>query len=294
MSKEIKIGFCAAYDWYLLKQSLPLVYKDADQILVAIDKDRMSWAGKKYTIDEGAFASFIQEIDTDRKIKLYEDDFHLPELRPMENEVRQRNLMAAQLGNGGWHIQLDTDEYFVDFPGFVAYLKENSFSRSVNINCPFVVLFKTVEGGFLTINAELPETVDFFPIATNDPKYEYGRRNGHFNVKANFSIVHQTWAREEAEVEQKIQNWGHKEDFDVAAYFEHWKTLNGHNFQEFINFHPIVPSNWPSLTKVNGNSIAELIEYFRRNPPFTLTPAYLRKQNSIWRSRFNSLLKKFV
>src|SRR5262245_14657349 len=144
MKKEIKVAFCAAYDWYFLKHSLPPVYKEADLILIAIDKDRISWAGKKFAIDEKAFADFLREIDTEGKIRLYEDDFHQPDLTPMENEVRQRNLMAKAMGEGGWHLQLDSDEYFVDFSGFVNYLKNLSVSRPINVVCPLLILFKTV------------------------------------------------------------------------------------------------------------------------------------------------------
>ena len=60
------------------------------------------------------------------------------------------------------------------------------------------------------------------PIATNVPIYEYGRKNGHFNHQSPFFMVHDTWARSEEEILQKIQNWGHKTDFDVMKYFEFW------------------------------------------------------------------------
>ena len=76
MEQQIKVGFCAAYDWHFLKHSLPPVYNEADLICIAIDKDRISWAGKPFSIDEEAFAAFLKEIDKDGKIRLYEDDFH--------------------------------------------------------------------------------------------------------------------------------------------------------------------------------------------------------------------------
>ena len=59
----IKIGFCVAYDWHLLRYSLPLIYDHADYICLSIDKDRISWAGEKFSFDENSFKSFVQAID---------------------------------------------------------------------------------------------------------------------------------------------------------------------------------------------------------------------------------------
>ena len=36
-------------------------------------------------------------------------------MQPMELETRQRNMMAEKMGSGGWHIQMDGDEYAYDF-----------------------------------------------------------------------------------------------------------------------------------------------------------------------------------
>lgn len=294
MNAEIKVAFCAAYDWYFLKHSLPAVYQQADQICIAIDKDRISWAGKPFAIDEEAFAAFLKEIDRDGKIKLYQDDFHRPELNPMENEVRQRNLMAKAMGEGGWHLQLDSDEYFIDFPGFVKYLKSMPpVSRPINVVCPLLILYKTVEQGYLLVESMEPETIEYIAIATNRPAYEHGRKNGYFNVKTDFALVHQSWARNEQEIKAKIDNWGHKEDFDTEKYFERWKSLDENNYKEYKDIHPVLGRIWPSLRKVEAASIQGLIEHFRRNPPVQLSANYLRRQNSIWYSRLRALASKF-
>ena len=66
---KIKVGFCVAYDWELLRHSLPLVYADADIICLSIDKKRRSWAGASYQWNSESFQNFIQSIDTKKKIK---------------------------------------------------------------------------------------------------------------------------------------------------------------------------------------------------------------------------------
>src|SRR5687768_9203973 len=99
MSNAIKVGFCVAYDWEYLRISLPLVYNETDKICLAIDKERISWAGNAFGFDTARFLEFVKDVDKDGKIDVYEDDFHLSGLRPMENEVRQRNLMASRMGS---------------------------------------------------------------------------------------------------------------------------------------------------------------------------------------------------
>ena len=59
---KIKVGFCVAYDWELLKNSIPRVYNAADTICLSIDKNRTSWSGKKYDFDESAFQLSDAEI----------------------------------------------------------------------------------------------------------------------------------------------------------------------------------------------------------------------------------------
>ncbi len=84
---SIKIGICVAYDWPLLANALPLVYAEADLIVLSVDVDRKSWSGKPFAWDEGAFRSLISSIDTGNKISVIEEDFHLASMTPMENEV---------------------------------------------------------------------------------------------------------------------------------------------------------------------------------------------------------------
>jgi hypothetical protein len=293
--KQIKVAFCVAYDWAFLQYSLPLVYKDSDQICLAIDKDRISWSGNKFEFDELGFRTLIDNIDIDKKIKIYEDDFHLADKSPMENEVRQRNLMADFLGaTDGWHLQLDSDEYFLNFHGFVQYLQKLRPSRLTNICCPWITLYKRIDEGFLMVNPVNFKQVEYIPIATNTPHYEHGRRNGYFNHYTDFAILHQSWARSKEEVWQKLNNWGHRNDSDINAYFKLWEDVNIDNFKSYRNFNQVNPEIWPSLSMLplsGDKSIVELIEN-KISLPTTITKSDLRKKNSIWVSRFHKLIRK--
>lgn len=290
-SNEIKVGFCVAYDWEFLRISLLLVYSFADKICLSLDKDRTSWTIQKFDFDDAAFYAFVREIDTRSIIDIYEDDFHQTDLTPMQNEVRQRKLIASRLGVGGWHLQLDTDEYFMDFEGFVAYLKKCKSNKQINITCPWYTMYKQVKNGCLFISEDEKE-LEFIPIATRYPHYEFGRRNGYFNIKTPFVILHQSWARSEQEILQKISNWGHKEDFDVMQYFQRWQSLNETNFREYTDFHPIHPAIWKQLEMREGKDIPTIITNLKTNPPFKIDNRKLKKDNSLWRSRIKHYLSK--
>jgi hypothetical protein len=290
--KKIKVGYCIAYDWEMLQYSLPQVYREADEICLALDKGRISWAGNKFYFDEEKFTCFINQIDTENKIKLYSDNFFLRELTPMQNEVRQRNLIAEFMKDGheSWFIQLDADEYFLDFNLFVQDLQKIKSKRNVNVCAPFLILFKQVNEGFLYIKNNSVAKQEMIPVATNNPNYEFGRKNGYFNLITNNTIIHQSWARSSDEIRLKLDNWGHKTDFNVDEYFAIWDILNDTNYKEMANFHPFKPREWEALDFLKATSIDALIQQYKAEDFFKITKLELVLKNSIWLSRFRKYL----
>lgn len=297
-SPIIKTGFCVAYDWQLLKISLPIVYEASDVICLAIDKGRVAWSGEKYDFDSSAFYSFISQVDTKRKIVVYEDDFFDPNLDKRQNCNRHRTMLSQKLGKGGWHIQVDSDEYFLDFKGFVNYLKKidrnpSPEQKPINVCCAFIPLFKKTSEGYLYVHfeKELPEMI---PMATNVPDYQRARQNGHFNHLSPFYVVHETWARDEAELWFKINNWGHAseelaEKKSRLSYFNLWKAIDEHNFQYLKNFHAASPTAWPRLRYCRGKDITDFISQLMLES-FPLNSIELSFKNSRNISRFRSLL----
>lgn len=291
----IKVSYCVAYDWELLRTSIPRIYKEADVICISYDKNLLSWSGNTFTWDEKLFQQMIEELDPAKKIVIYKDTFYNPQLQPMQNEVAQRNKIAAFLGLDGWHIQLDTDEFFLNFDKFVAYLKEFQSGRKVNICCPMINLYKQIPEGILWIKPSAFNEIEYFPIATQYPSYEYGRRNGNFNVLTNFPILHQSWARQEQEIWEKLNNWGHAKDFDVAKYFNFWKEANAENYTSYKNFHHLHPHTWPALAlepvhlnQLSGSAITD------SSFPMPITTWSLLIANSIWVSRAKKIWKSIA
>ncbi|MFZ6012192.1 MAG: hypothetical protein ACOYXT_17760 [Bacteroidota bacterium] len=300
--KIIKTGFCVSYDWELLKKAIPRIYEYSDVICLAIDKNRRSWSGNSYDFNNEAFYAFVKSIDSANKIDIYEDDFSLPELNARQNCNRHRTLMADRMGKGGWHVQIDSDEYFLDFGLFVSALKKinpnpTGAEKPLNV-CPFLVpLIKKTETGYLFVDFRdrLPEHA---PFATTKPQYERARQNGHFNWLVPTHVIHETWARGEQELWYKMNNWGHsaeelEENKRRLSYYNLWKSLDEYNYRYITNFHPALPEAWPYLGFCKGKTIEEFIDNFK-TPEFPLSKIQLFMRNNRNVARFKFYTQKLV
>jgi len=260
---KINVGFLLAYDYSLLKLSLQYVYRYADKIVLAVDQNLKTWAGNRFEIDDDFF-DWLNKFDVDDKIKIYRDNFYMANLSAMENETRERNMLATKMGEG-FCIQLDADEFVIDFEGMCIYLKqhENKFLRKNNIQiCAYWIdVYKKIDNGFLLIK----ETTPFY-LGTNSPNYIRGRKNRKQQKwYIPFQVMHLTWGRSEEELRFKVNNWGHNNDFDGDKYVDFWKSINVENYMnqsEVLgskkSFHPFNDKLWKELIHIKANSILEL------------------------------------
>lgn len=238
----IKVGFLVSYDYEYMKTALPLVYEHADTITLAIDKNRETWSGEKIDIDQ-VFFDWLKEIDVDTKIQIYEDTFHVKELSAIECDTRERNMLARFMGEGGWHVQIDSDEFFLDFEGFVRYLQSLDITKLTQVYAKWITLYKEDEKGYLYTDSN-----EVFPLATNIPDYNLCRGSATGKIiYTEFKVLHQSWARSEEEIAFKLKNWGHRTDFNVDAYFQFWKSVNRYTYKYVRSFHPLDGWIWQSL-----------------------------------------------
>lgn len=258
----INVGFLVSYDYHLLKNSIPLVYKSADKIALAIDKNRQTWSGNTFSIADDFF-SWLKTFDIDNKIAIYEDDFYIESLTAMENDSRERNMLADFMGDGIC-IQIDSDEYFVDFDGFVNYLKQNETKLSGKKRyqiCPFLIdIYKVVDGGMLVS----PQLTGYY-IGSNKPEFVRARKSkDQQKWYVPFFSIHQTWGRTEEELRFKLKNWGHNVDFDLDKYIDFWKSITKDNYKDHENFHPLGDDAWKTLEFVEGDTIDEVIHTIKQ------------------------------
>ncbi len=256
----IKVGFLVSYDYHYLRISLPLIYAEADSISLAIDKQRRTWNGGSFMIDD-SFFEWLKFIDTEKKIRIYEDDFFDPALSAIENDSRERNMLATFMGPGGWHVQVDADEYFLDFTAFTSWLKahpeylENPAAHPVDVCAFLVVLYKKLDNGFLYVKGNY----DLCVLATNFPRYNIARTGVNRRIFLPQMLLHQSWARDEKEISFKFANWGHNIDFNTSSHYLQWKNADATNFGLYHNFHPLKGSGWKRLSMVTGNNMESII-----------------------------------
>lgn len=258
----INIGFLVSYDYKYLITSLKLVYDFSNKIVLAIDKNYTTWSGNEFFIPDSFFYEII-EIDKRGIIEIYKDNFYIKKLSPMECETRERNMLSKKLGKG-WKIQLDSDEYIYNFEILSSFLKKHSYLTSISKLIPIsfkgelITLFKQTKNGFFYI-----ENKETFPFVTNKNTYSIARKTSN-TIFVNLCIktIHQSWAREYEEIEQKIFNWGHKNDFNSKKYLLFWKSINSSNYKNTKKFHPIVPEAWVELKYMKAINLDQFIKKY--------------------------------
>jgi hypothetical protein len=230
---------------------------------LAVDKDGKTWAGNDIHIPDD-FWQWIIDIDIQHKIEIYKDSFYRTDLTTIQNDTRERNMLAKYMGEGGWHIQLDADEYFIDFKNFIDFLHYLD-NKKRHINCvkvQWLSLYKKMTNSFLFVN----DKDGYNPLATTVPNYTVCRNIK--NQRAMYysqRLIHDSWARTEEALWIKLHNWGHNKDFDIEGYFHYWKVIDEKNYMFAKNLHPLCPEFWKGLEKVEGRNIQELLENIKSN-----------------------------
>lgn len=238
--RPIHVGIPVSYDYKYLPLCLSRIYDKADKITLAIDKARKTWAGQKYEFDE----SFLKEIlDNDplHKISLYEDTFSVVGLGTLDCDLRERRMIREFMNSAdenAWHLQLDSDEYFVNFEAFVRYLHalDECYDGNITVNCQWVTILKLLNDGILIAGDD--DSLGFFPVASIGG-CRWCSSSDAIVVNADFKVLHQSWGRDEKEIHYKISNWGHNHDFDVESYFQFWESVNRYNAPYIRDCHPL-------------------------------------------------------
>ncbi len=253
---ELKIGILVSYDYYFVVPCLRNVYEHVDRIVLAVDKDRRTWNGQPFELPV-QFFSDITALDRDKKITVFEESFFLPGLAPMECDTRERRMVAEVLGPGGWHIQIDADETFLDFPLFVAFLRDlerrGISRRPICVYAYWVTLFKRTENGVFYVSSG-----ERFPVATNTPRYIKARQidKSVAVVQSDFLAMHDSWARSRGDLHKKLKNWSHSDDFSTDRYMAFWDSVDENNYQYLRDIHPLAPEKWGRLEFAAGGEEA--------------------------------------
>ncbi len=234
-----------AYDYRYAFEAIASYYAIADEIILGLDQDRLTWARQPFEIDLNAVRAFVGRIDTAGKIRLIEGNFHSHD-HPMENDTRERNALSMQCAAGNWIVQIDADEMLLNADEFMTWMEAAGdklagaviMARWVNVFKQFgdkaLVITPGNEGG---------------PIATRMAgQYVNARWTRERQVASPLNLLHFSWGRTPEELRQKLRNWGHARDFDTEAFYRRWEGLNLENYDQWRNFHPLDGPLWQGLS----------------------------------------------
>lgn len=276
--KQICVGFLMSYDYEKLKQSIPPVYEKSDKIYLALDENQNTWKGEFFNVSS-AFFDWLKDIDVDNKIEVYKDNFYKPNLTPGQNEARERYLLSVKMGIGNWLIQVDADEFFLNFNQFVTTLrKHDSFLSNpkktpVQIAGFLINIYKYLEEGILYVDE--PTKV---MLATNYPNYKHGRNTKERIIYTNNLLLHECLSRTEEELQFKFDNWGHNNQVN-AEFFDKWRKANATNYKTLNNLFYLDPKIWKGLGFFPTTTISEIKTIVEKSPQLQPKASFLAKKN---------------
>lgn len=287
--KKIHVGFLLSYDYEKLKLSIPSVYRSADRIFIAEDINKNTWTGNKFSVDE-EFYKWLEKFDTDNKIEIYRDNFYIPHLTGIQNDTRERHLLSQKMGIGNWLIQVDSDEYFLDFDSFVTQLRkydsylDNPKKTPIQISGFHVDIYKYLDEGLLYVK----DTCKVL-VATNYPNYKLARQSRERVIYVNSLIFHESLARTEKELEFKLKNWGHSHELN-NEFMNKWKRANKDNYNEIKDVFYLNPKQWSSIGYIKTKNIDELKNHLNEIEIQKITAFFIFSKNfGQW---FKHLFKK--
>ena len=276
--KKIHVGFLLSYDYELLKIALPPVYKSSDRIFIAIDKEYLTWSGNKFTVDT-SFFDWLKAFDVDDKIELYFDTFYVPNLTTTQMDTRERKMLSDKMGIGNWLIQIDSDEYFIDFEGFVTQIKKYDHyldqpeKHKIQIAAFWVIIYKYTENGILYVDKPMKSI-----FATNYPNYKAFRRTNERVIYLDSLVLHESVSRTEEELRYKLKNWSHNTHVN-NSFLDKWLKVNESNYKEYSDFYYIEPSRWKTLDYFPTKNIEEINQLAQKSKNLRITKTYLFFKN---------------
>lgn len=246
-----------SYDYKYAFDAIRSYYDIADEIFLGIDEDRITWSGNKFVLDDIECNNFLDEVDTQRKIRVISKNFH-GSTRPIDNDTHERRTLSGYCKPGNWIIQIDADEVLLNPKEFVQYLTDN---EEVLENCAikgnWITVFKSFDNQCLVIDADGDTDGRIF-IGTKSPNaYTMCRDTNEMAIQTPLRLLHYSWGRSRADLKQKLENWGHSRDFNTTAYLEMWDKVTLDNYQDFKNIHPLHGPHWPKLKLID---VAEVIK----------------------------------
>lgn len=256
-----------SYDAKLLPDSIRSYYNYVDEIVLGLDKDRISWSNNRFSFDEQQLWQELKAIDIDGKISIIEENFHRSK-NPIENDTHERNFLKAKCEHD-WVFSFDADEvlanakhFFIDFCPLVQDYKD------VELMFTWFLMYKQVEGGYLVIADEkrnnlFKKDVQGFTANRDLHTFNYCRwTNSQKKILSPLGIIHYSFCRSPKELSDKINNFGHSAESKKDPFYEVQKSVTIENYMHLTNFKTHgAGAQWPTLKFVKQQDLRKYMEY---------------------------------
>jgi hypothetical protein len=247
-----------AFDYRYAFGAVRSYYEIADEIILGLDAQRLSWTGQPYHIDLNELQQFITEVDHGKKIRIAEGDFHAHP-QPIVNDTLERSQLSRLVQPGNWVVQIDADEVLVNPAEFRPWLQAANSAKQVV--APWITVFKRFGNQLLVVT---PGSGVGHVATKLRGQYVAARRTPQTEILSPLKLLHFSWGRTPEELKQKLQNWGHARDFDTDRFFKFWESVTLENYQQARDFHPFIRGAWPALAIVNLEADENLLPHQRQ------------------------------
>jgi len=252
-----------SYDAHYLPRSIRSYYDYVDEIILGLDKDRISWSRNSFSFDEGALWSELQRIDVAGKIQIVEDNFHRSSV-PIENDTHERNFLKEQCSHD-WVFSFDADEILVNAKEFfIDFLPLVETYTDIELMFTWFLLYKEFTDDYLIIADEsrnhiFKKDIQGFSARKNLHTYTYCRwTNATKKLLSPLGILHYSFCRTDAELEKKINNFGHSVESKRDPFYDIQRTVTMDNYQQMLNFKTSnMGPQWPTLRAVPKNNLMQ-------------------------------------
>ena len=256
-----------SYDWEYLPKSIESYYDYVDEIVLGLDKNKVSWSGNKFEINENKLFPALQAVDKDKKINIIESDFCKSKIA-IENDNYERNYLK-NLCTHDWIFSFDADEVLLNahefFYKFLPVV--DRYYKDYDLMMTWATPFKEIDDKTLIIaDADgtpfLTETQGVITHKNNTFTYARWTENSKIPgkpISTPLIALHYSLCRPKDELHQKINNIGHSDLAKKDPFFDLWNQVNLDNYTQARDFKTSgMGPQWPRLVAVPTEGLKDI------------------------------------
>ncbi len=258
-----------SYDADYLPKSIEKYYDYVDEIVLGLDKDRISWSGNKFSFNESKLWAELGKLDGDNKISIIEEDFHKSSVA-IENDNYERNFLKSHCTHD-CIISIDADEVLLNAKSFFYdfYPLVDRYITTKDICFNWAIPYKQIGDTLLVIANEdgspcLNENQAF--ISHKSSTFTYARwtnisAGGTNRLMSPAIVLHWSICRDQKDLHTKINNIGHSDITKTDPFYSIWNQVNLNNYHNLRNFKTsgLGGAQWPTLKAIK---VSEVESYY--------------------------------